>query len=115
MQKKALDRRLGDRTRMVLGIKLPKEQPERPEMLAHTLDVSSWGARIGALHQWMEPGIVLVIQRKHSRVRCRVTWSRQVGPGEVQIGIEFLDRAPEFWGVDLEDNRAGVWLPDSER
>jgi hypothetical protein len=42
-------------------------------------------------------------------------WSRKVAPGEIQIGIKFLGRDSLFWGVDLEDDGAGVWFSESER
>ncbi len=63
----------------------------------------------------IEPGSVLIVQRRHTRAQCRVMWSRQVAPGEVQIGIEFLGHDAQFWGLDLDDGCAGVWLSASER
>jgi hypothetical protein len=42
-------------------------------------------------------------------------WSRKVAAGEIQIGIEFLRHGDQFWGLDLDDACAGVWLSASER
>jgi hypothetical protein len=115
MNPKALDKRMVKRTKMVVGLRVPKPQPHAPDLLVHTLDISTSGAKIGALRECIQPGSVLLIQRRHTRVRCRVKWSHKIGPQEVQIGIEFLDRDPDFWGLDLDDNCAGLWISQSER
>jgi len=115
MGTKALEKRTVKRTKMVVGLRFPKPQPHAPDLLVHTLDISSVGAKIGALREWVQPGSVLLIQRRHTRARCRVTWSRRIGPQEVQIGIEFLGRDPGFWGLDLDDYCAGLWISQSER
>ena len=115
MSKKAFDKRTVKRIKMVLGLRLQQSQPQAPDLLAHTLDINSSGARIGALRERIEPDSWLVIHRGHTRARCRVVWSRQVGPREVQIGIEFRKQDARFWGLDLDDDCAGVWLSESER
>lgn len=83
--------------------------------LAHTLDISSSGAKIGALREDIRPGTILVVQHKQARANCRVIWTRRMGVGEFQIGIEFVGRNAQFWGIDLDDERVGVWLTGSER
>lgn len=115
MNTKALDKRAFKRTKMVFGLRLPQPQLQAPDLLAHTLDISSSGAKIGALREWIEPGSMLIVQRRHTRAQCRVIWSREVAPGEVRIGIEFMGHAGQFWGLDLDDGCAGIWLSASER
>jgi hypothetical protein len=115
MDTKAVEKRTVKRTKMVVGLRVPKPQAHGSDLLVHTLDISSSGAKIGALREWIQPGSELLIQRRHTRARCRVTWSRKIGSQEVQIGIEFLGRDPGFWGLDLDDNCAGVWISQSER
>jgi hypothetical protein len=68
---------------MVVGLRLPKSLLQASDLLVHTLDISSSGAKIGALREWIEPGSVLIVQRRHTRAQCRVMWSHQVAPGEV--------------------------------
>lgn len=113
MDTKALEQRTVKRTKMVVGLKLPR--PQAADLVVHSLDVSSSGAKIGALRECVEPGSLLVLQRKHIRVQGRVVWTRQIAPKEIQIGIEFLAPDPRFWGFDLDDNCAGVWLSECER
>jgi hypothetical protein len=115
MDRKILDQRTVKRTKMVVGLKIPKPPTHTPDLLVHTLDISSSGAKIGALRESVQPGSVLVIQRRATRVRCRVMWSRKIGPQEVQIGIEFVGSAPMFWGLDLDDNGVGLWTSDAQR
>jgi hypothetical protein len=112
---RTLDKRSVRRTKMVVGLRVPQPQSQAPDLLVHTLDISSSGAKIGAVREWIQPGSVLVIQYKHNRAQCRVRWSRQIAPREIQIGIEFLGRDPQIWGLDLDEDCTGVWLSSSER
>ena len=115
MNAKALDKRNLKRTKMVLGLRLPNRRLQAPDLLVHTLDISSSGARIGSLREGIEPGSVLTVQRKHTRANCRVVWSEEIAPGEVRIGIEFLGDSLQFWGLELDENCAGVWTSAAER
>jgi len=100
---------------MVVGLRVPQGRPHTGDLLVHTLDISSSGAKIGALRDSMQPGSLLLIQRRHTRAQCCVMWSRKVAPGEIQIGIKFLGRDSDFWGLDLDDGSVGVWSSESER
>ena len=115
MDTRALDKRNTRRTKVVLGLRVPQQPSHSAELLVHTLDISSSGARIGALRKWMQPGSVLIIQRRHTRARCQVMWSRIMAPREIQIGIKFLGRDPHFWGIDLDEDCVGIWFRESER
>jgi PilZ domain-containing protein len=112
---KTLDKRNVKRTKMVVGLRVAQQRSHVGDLLVHTLDISSSGAKIGALREGMQPGSVLIVQRRHTRARCLVMWSRKVAPGEIQIGIKFLGRDSNFWGLDLDENCAGVWFSESER
>ena len=112
---RALDNRSAKRTKMVVALRVPQQRSQAADLLVHTLDISSSGARIGALREGMQPGSALIVQRKHTRARCRVMWSRKVAPGEIQIGIKFLGRDSYFWGLDLNDDCVGVWFSESTR
>jgi len=100
---------------MVVGLRVPQERPHVADLVVHTLDISSSGAKIGALRESMQPGSLLLLQRRHTRAQCCVMWSRKVAPGEIQIGIKFLGRELDFWGLDLDDDGIGVWSSESAR
>ncbi len=115
MPEKALDKRIARRTKMVVGLRVSNPYLRVPILLAHTLDISSSGAKIGAVRERMQSGTVLVMQYRHIRTQCRVMWSHELAPGEVRIGIEFLHEQHQFWGLDLEEDRAGIWLSEAAR
>jgi hypothetical protein len=85
---------------MVLPVKLVFE---KDTFLAHTLDISHTGARLGALHTQLRPGTVVSLRRGSKKANFRVTWVRQLAGDEVQVGVECVDSADNFWGVDLSD------------
>jgi hypothetical protein len=115
MDNKALEKRVLRRTKMVVGLRIYQPKLHANQLLVHTLDISSTGAKIGAVREYIQPGSVLLIQHGRNRAQCRVIWSRQVGSREIQIGVEFLKNDPRFWELELDEGRAGVWLSLSER
>jgi hypothetical protein len=60
-------------------------------VLAHTLDISHSGARLGALRNQLQPGTVASVRRGPKKANFRVTWARQLAPNEVQVGVESLE------------------------
>lgn len=88
--------------------------PAGSSTVVHTLNLSPFGAKLGAFRQCLQRGDILLVQRRHKRAKCKVVWSQEVGPREIQVGIEFLEAEDGFWGVPLEDSRAGVWIVKSD-
>ena len=115
MNGRELDKRALKRTKMVAGLRLANSQSNSSDVLVHTLDISSSGAKVGALREWIEPGALLFMRRGNSRAQCCVKWTRQLAPGEVQIVVELVGTDTRFWGVDLDDGCAEVWLSSTER
>jgi hypothetical protein len=71
--------------------------------LAHTIDITETGARIGGLRTHLQPGTIISLQRGTHRAKFRIAWIRQLGPNELQAGVECLEPQKNFWGVDLSD------------
>lgn len=69
--------------------------------LAHTVDITESGARLGALRTELQPGMVVSLQRGSKRAKFRIAWIRQLAPNELQAGVESLQPQNSFWGVDL--------------
>lgn len=115
MGNKSLEKRVLRRTKMVVGLRIVQSEVHNSQLLVHTLDISSTGAKIGAVRDYIHSGSVLVIQRGRNRAQCRVIWSRWVGPREIQMGVEFLKHSARFWDLDLDEASAGVWLSSSQR
>jgi hypothetical protein len=89
---------------MVLPIKV--FLPGTPQLLAHTIDISISGARIGGLREQLQPGKIVNLQRASQRAKFRIVWVREVGPGEIHAGVEAVDSHSNFWGIDLSQTDA---------
>jgi|SRR5579863_2949154 hypothetical protein len=94
------------RTKMVLPLRFwPDDgngQNAEPQ-LAHTVDISPIGGRLGGLRRPLHPGQTIVLERGENRFQFRVVWIRQLGPSEIQAGIVALASEGKLWGVDLPD------------
>jgi len=95
-----LNRRIAPRRKMVLPVKVSIDKVTH---LAHTIDITPSGARLGAVRTHLQPGMIISLRRGSSKADFRVQWIRQLGPDEQQAGIESLLPQKNFWGVDLSD------------
>ena len=73
--------------------------------LAHTIDITHTGARIGGLRAGLQSGMIISLQRGSNKAKFRIAWIRQVAPNELQAGVESLELQNNFWGVDLSEKR----------
>jgi hypothetical protein len=85
---------------MVLPVKVSVDNVTQ---LAHTVDITPTGARLGALRTQLQPDMIVSLQRGSKKAEFRVQWIRQLGPNELQAGIESLEPQNNFWGVNLSD------------
>lgn len=85
---------------MVLPVKISVDKVTH---LAHTVDITTTGARLGALRTQLQPGMIVILQRGSTKAKFRVQWVRQIGPNEVQAGVESLEPQNNFWGVNLSE------------
>ena len=85
---------------MVLPVKVSIDEVTR---LAHTIDITHTGARLGALRLPLKPGTIISLQRGSKKAKFRIAWTRQVAPNEIQAGVESLEGLANFWGVDLSE------------
>ena len=60
---------------MVLPVKV---LVERDTHLAHTIDITPGGARLGALRQALKVGITITLPRGTKRGKFRVAWVKQL-------------------------------------
>jgi hypothetical protein len=100
-----LDKRKSQRRKMVLPVKVFVDQVSH---LAHTMDITDSGARLGALRTKLHPGTVISLQRGSQRAKFQIAWVRQLAPNELQAGIECLQPQNSFWGVDLSSKGSEV-------
>lgn len=100
-----LEKRKSSRRKMVLPVKVLIDQVTH---LAHTVDITDSGARLGALRMQLQPGTIISLQRGSQRAKFQIAWVRQLAPTELQAGIESLQPQNSFWGVDLSARSAEI-------
>ena len=93
-----LDKRKAQRRKIVLPVKVLIDQVTH---LAHTVDITDSGARLGAIRTQLKPGMIISLQRGSQKAKFQIAWIRQLAPNELQAGIESLQPQNSFWGVDL--------------
>jgi hypothetical protein len=71
--------------------------------LAHTLDITSSGARVGGMRALLNSRDVVWLQCRHRKAQFRVVWTgRPGGSREHQVGIECIEQLRNIWGLELE-------------
>jgi hypothetical protein len=103
----ALDNGLGKRRHKRIKMVLPlrvwaKDASNKPfNDLAHTLDITPVGARLGAIRHQLRPGDKLMVQYRQRKLQFRVVWVRALeGTSEFQVGVEAIGGG-ETWGLEL--------------
>jgi hypothetical protein len=96
-------RRKHKRIKMVLPIRVWAKDIANKSFneLAHTLDITPQGARIGAIHYQLKLGDKVMVQYRQRKISFKVVWVRALeGTKEYQIGVEALESG-ETWGLEL--------------
>jgi hypothetical protein len=92
---------------MVLPVRISgKDSANNPvNELAHTLDITPNGARLGAIRRVLNIGDKLTLQYRQRRIQFRVVWVKPMeGTREYQVGLEGLGSVGENWGLELPDS-----------
>ena len=100
-----LEKRHRTRIPAVLPIRVRStERDERSfEDSRHTLDISANGSRIGAIRRQLRVGDHLTVIYRQSRLAFVVVWTRLMGTGEYQVGLQALRQDKEIWGLQPLD------------
>jgi hypothetical protein len=98
------NRRQRDRMQAVLPVRVRGTDASGLsfEGLAHTLDLTPAGARLGAIRHQLKTLDTLVIFYRQRRMEFSVVWTRLLdGTGEYQVGLQALSHAKEAWLMGL--------------
>ena len=95
-----LENRRTPRRKMVLAVKVSIDEVTH---VAHTVEITDTGGRLGGLRTQLQPGMIVSLKRGSHNAKFRVVWIRQLAPNELQAGAECLEPQNQFWGVDLSD------------
>jgi hypothetical protein len=101
-----IGKRRQKRKKMVLPIRLWTRNANgvQTSHLAHTLDVSDHGVRLGGFTGSLKIDESVEIQYHHKRSRFRVVWMKtREGSTEKEIGAECTEPDKRIWGVDFPE------------
>ena len=71
------------------------------EELAHTLDLTPVGARLGAIRRQLKVLDTLTILYHQRRMEFTVVWTKLLDGGEHQVGLQPFAPEEEPWGIRL--------------
>jgi hypothetical protein len=95
-----LEKRANKRRKIVLPVRVSIGDSAH---LAHTVDITCAGARLGGLRTQLQPGQTISLHRGSQKAKFRIVWIHQLGPNEIRAGVESLERQNDFLGVNLSE------------
>lgn len=109
-----LSKRKQERIRGVLPVRVRGKDASGAlfEALAHTLDLSPTGARLGAIRHPLKVLDTLIVLFRKRRIEFTVMWTKLLdgpnhdGPnhdahGEYQVGLQMVAQESDPWGLSL--------------
>lgn len=106
--------RRGNRTKAVLPVKVKgtDKAGKAFEDLAHTLDVTAVGARLGGIRHELKLQDEVTVFYRQRKTQFRVVWiKRMQGTTEFQIGLQALSQDKEGWGLGQEQHSVPAKVP----
>jgi hypothetical protein len=71
--------------------------------LAHTLDGSEIGVRLGGFRGEPNVGDIIEIQYRHQHAMFRIVWIRTQEDSSKHLGAECIERDKNMWGQEFPD------------
>jgi len=103
------EKRRQDRTKAVLPVRVRgiDAAGKRFEDLAHTLDITPTGARLGAIHHALNVLDRVTVTYRQRKIEFQVIWTRRIeGTAEFQVGVQALARDGDAWGLNRSESNA---------
>jgi len=103
MSAKAKSNRKQDRIRAVLPVRVRGTDVSGNvfESLAHTLDLTPTGARLGAIRNSLKPLDKVIVLFRKRRIEFTVMWTKQLTTNEHQVGLKMLGKESDPWGLQV--------------
>jgi hypothetical protein len=102
------NRRLQNRVPAVLPVRVKGTNVfgESFEGLAHTLDLTPTGARLGAIRHQLKTFDKLTIFYHQRRIEFTVVWTKLLcGASEYQVGLQAFSQEKDPWGMNFLQSR----------
>ena len=103
------NRRRQDRIQAVLPVRVRGTDAYGAsfEGLAHTLDLTPTGVRLGAIRHQLKLFDTLTILYHQRRMEFTVVWTKLLdGKGEYQVGLQAFSQEKDTWGMSLFNSSA---------
>ncbi|HEV3510901.1 MAG TPA: hypothetical protein VGS05_04300 [Candidatus Sulfotelmatobacter sp.] len=82
------------------------------EDLAHTLDVTADGARLGSVRHELKVDDEITIFYRQRKIQFRVVWIKKMkGTAEFQVGLHAVTQDKEAWGLGSQESKATAISP----
>jgi hypothetical protein len=97
-----MNQRRGNRTKAVLPVKVKGKDctGKAFEELAHTLDVTTSGARLGSIRRELNVLDEITVFYRQRKMQFRVVWIKKMqGTSEFQVGLQAVTQEKEAWGL----------------
>jgi len=94
--------RRDSRTKAVLPVRIKGKDSSGNafEELAHTLDVTVTGVRLGSVRRVLNAQEEVTVFFRQRKIQFRVVWTKKMkGTSEFQVGLQALPRERETWGL----------------
>ena len=101
--------RRGNRVKAVLPVRIKgKDSAGKSfEELAHTLDVTAQGARLGSVRHELNVKDEITIFYRQRKIQFRVVWVKKMkGTSEFQVGLQAATQDKEAWGLGSQESPA---------
>jgi hypothetical protein len=103
--------RQGKRTKAVLPVRIKgvDSTGNSFEELAHTLDVTTTGVRLGAIRRELNTSEEVTLFFRQRKLQFRVVWTKKMkGSSEYQVGLQAVGQEREPWGLNFTEFRCEV-------
>lgn len=98
--------RRGERKKAVLPVRIKGTDSAGKsfEELAHTLDVTATGVRLGSVRRELNLQDEVTIFYRQRKLQYRVVWTKKMkGTSEFQVGLQAVTQDREAWGMSFEE------------
>jgi hypothetical protein len=102
------NQRRGNRTKAVLPVRMKGKDSAGTafEEMAHTLDVTAGGIRLGSVRRALNVLDEITILYRGRKLQYRVVWIKQLkGTSEFQVGLKALMQDGEAWGLGTSEQK----------